>query len=236
MSETARKEWRQELQAVVAELTRLEGEVVRFLTTFGQGLDQLRDQVQSLLAAPGSADRPAPATAARARVRPPAPVAGAEPSLPAASRVAPLDPGSDVGEAATAPVAEEGPRGRVLIIDDEAFILTVTRDILQASGFEVLTAKNGIEGIEQAQREHPDVIILDVMMSGIDGYETCRRLKKDEGTRDITVIMLTALENEKFNSKAFQAGAEWTITKSLDPAKLISTVGLAMSSHRRKGD
>ena len=236
MSETVRKESRQELKAVVAELTRLEGEVVRFLTTFGQALDHLRDQVQSLLAPPGSAGSPAPATAARARVRHPAPVAGAEPSLPAASRVAPLDPGSDVGEAATAPVAEEGPRGRVLIIDDEAFILTVTRDVLQASGFEVLTAKNGIEGIEQARREHPDVIILDVMMSGMDGYETCRRLKKDEGTRDIAVIMLTALENEKFNSKAFQAGAEWTVTKSLDPARLISTVGLAMSSHRRKGD
>jgi CheY-like chemotaxis protein len=235
MSETVRKESRQELKAVAAELERLEGEVVRFLTTFGQALDQLREQVQSLLAAPGLAEAPAPA-AARAWVRPSAPVAAAEPSLPAASRVSPLDLGSDVGEAATAPVAEEGPRGRVLIIDDEAFILTVTRDILQASGFEVLTAKNGIEGVEQAQRGHPDVIILDVMMSGIDGYETCRRLKKDEGTRDIAVIMLTALENEKFNSKAFQAGAEWTITKSLDPAKLISTVGLAMSSHRRKGD
>ncbi len=236
MSETVRKESRQELKAVVAELERLEGEVVRFLTTFGQALDQLREQVQSLLAAPGLAEAPAPATAARAWVRPSAPVAAAEPSLPAASPAAPPAPGPDVGEAATAPAAEEGPRGRVLIIDDEAFILTVTRDILQASGFEVLTAKNGIEGIEQAQREHPDVIILDVMMSGIDGYETCRRLKKDEGTRDIAVIMLTALENEKFNSKAFRAGAEWTITKSLDPAKLISTVGLAMSSHRRKGD
>jgi len=236
MSGTGRKEWRQELQAVVAELTRLEGEVVRFLTTFGQGLDQLRDQVQSLFAAPGSADPPAPATAARARVRRPARVAAAEPPLPAASPAAPPVPGPDVGEAAAAPAAEEGPRGRVLIIDDEAFILTVTRDILQASGFEVFTAKNGTEGIEQARREHPDVIILDVMMSGMDGYETCRRLKKDEGTRDIAVIMLTALENEKFNSKAFQAGAEWTVTKSLDPARLISTVGLAMSSHRRKGD
>lgn len=236
MSETVRKESRQELKAVVAELTRLEGEVVHFLTTFGQALDQLREQVQSLLAAPGLVEAPAPATAARAWVRPPAPVVAAEPSLPAASPAAPPAPGPDVGEAATAPAAEEGPRGRVLIIDDEAFILTMTRDILQASGFEVLTAKNGIEGIEQARREHPDVIILDVMMSGMDGYETCRRLKKDEGTRDIAVIMLTALENEKFNSKAFQAGAEWTITKSLDPAKLVSTVGLAMSSHRRKGD
>jgi len=236
MSETVRKESRQELKAVAAELERLEGEVVRFLTTFGQALDQLREQVQSLLAAPGLAEAPAPTTAARAWVRPSAPVAAAELSLPAASPAAPPAPGPDVGEAATAPAAEEGPRGRVLIIDDEAFILTVTRGILQASGFEVLTAKNGIEGVEQARREHPDVIILDVMMSGIDGYETCRRLKKDEGTRDIAVIMLTALENEKFNSKAFQAGAEWTITKSLDPAKLISTVGLAMSSHRRKGD
>ncbi|MGH7376593.1 MAG: hypothetical protein ACREKK_04150, partial [Candidatus Methylomirabilales bacterium] len=63
MSGTVRKESRQELQAVVAELTRLEGEVVRFLTTFGQALDQLRDQVQSLLAPPGSAEAQAPATA-----------------------------------------------------------------------------------------------------------------------------------------------------------------------------
>ncbi|HEU5394922.1 MAG TPA: histidine kinase, partial [Candidatus Methylomirabilis sp.] len=65
--------------------------------------------------------------------------------------------------------------------------------------------------------------------------ETCRRLKRDEATRDAAVVMLTALEKEQFNTKAFKAGAEWTVTKSLDPAKLISTVGLAMDSRRRKG-
>jgi CheY-like chemotaxis protein len=73
------------------------------------------------------------------------------------------------------------------------------------------------------------------MMSGIDGYETCRRLKREEATRDAAVVMLTALEKEQFNTKAFKAGAGWTVTKSLDPAKLISTVGLAMDSRRRKG-
>lgn len=232
MDETARKDWGQELHAVVAELTRLEGEVVHFLTSFGQALDQLRDQVQLLLAARGSAAPPATARGARARARPPAPAA--ESSPPAPSPAAAPAPEPDVGDAGTTPAAEEGPRGRVLIIDDETFIVTVIREMLEASGFEVLTAKNGIEGIEQARRGRPDVIILDVMMSGIDGYETCRRLKKDEDTRDIAIIMLTALENEKFNTKAFQAGAEWTVNKSLDPAKLISTVGLAMSSHRRK--
>ncbi|MGH7394846.1 MAG: response regulator, partial [Candidatus Methylomirabilales bacterium] len=164
---------------------------------------------------------PAPPTAAPVQVQPPAPVAAAKPS-PAAAPAA----------AGTAPA--EGPRGRVLIIDDEAFIRTVIGDTLAASGFEVFTAKNGLEGIEQARRERPDVIILDVMMSGIDGYETCRRLKGEESTKDIAVMMLTALENEKLNTRAFQAGAAWTITKSLDPAKLISTVGLAMSSRRRK--
>ena len=233
MSETPPKEWRQELQAVAAELERLEGEVVHFITTFGQALDRLREQVQLLLAAPKPVGRPAPPAAAPVQVRPPAPVAAAKPSLAAAPRAAAPTPAPAVGEAAGTTPAEVS-RGRVLIIDDEAFIRTVIGDTLAASGFEVFTAKNGLEGIEQARREHPDVIILDVMMSGIDGYETCRRLKGDESTKDIAIMMLTALENEKFNTRAFQAGAAWTITKSLDPAKLISTVGLAMSSRRRK--
>ncbi|MBI3003607.1 MAG: response regulator, partial [candidate division NC10 bacterium] len=143
-------------------------------------------------------------------------------------------PPADEGGAAAPAAEEEGPRGRVLLVDDEAFILTVIRDMFEAKGFEVLTAKNGLEGITQARQGNPDVIVLDVMMSGIDGYETCRRLKKDEHTKDIPVIMLTALENEKFDTKAFQAGAAWTVRKSLDPAKLVSTVGLALSSRRRK--
>jgi CheY-like chemotaxis protein len=233
MSDTPPKEWRQELQAVAAELERLEGEVVHFITTFGQALDRLREQVQFLLVAPKPAGGPAPPAAAPVQVRPPAPVAATKPSLAAAPRAAAPTPAPADGQAAGTTPAE-GPRGRVLIIDDEAFIRTVIRDTLAASGFEVFTAKNGLEGIEQARREHPDVIILDVMMSGIDGYETCRRLKADENTRDIAVMMLTALENEKLNTRAFQVGAAWTITKSLDPAKLISTVGLAISSRPRK--
>lgn len=220
MGQTARKEGWEALHAVAAELERLEGDVVRFLTTFGQALDQLREQVVLLQAGP--------APAAEAKRSPAAPVPAAPPAAQAAG---------DGAAAAPDPpkAAAEGPRGRILIIDDEAFILTVIRDVLRATGFEVLTAKNGLDGIQTAQREHPDVIILDVMMSGIDGYETCRRLKRDEATRDVAVIMLTALEKEQFNTKAFKAGAQWTVTKSLDPAKLISTVGLAMDSRRRKG-
>lgn len=219
MSERPRKDRKQELQAVAAELARLEGEVVHFLTTFGQALDSLREQVELLLAAPAPAAPAAPAATSRPRAAPtPAPATAESPT----------------GGAAAPAADEEGPRGRVLLVDDEAFILTVVRDMFEAKGFEVLTAKNGLEGIAQAKQGNPDVIVLDVMMSGIDGYETCRRLKKDEQTKDIPVIMLTALENEKFDAKAFQAGAAWTVRKSLDPDKLVSTVGLALSSRRRQ--
>jgi len=202
MSETGPRKWGQELQVVLAELTRLEGEAVQFLTTWGRALAQLRERVQVLSAAPP----PPPA--------PPTPPEG--------------------GQVAPAPVSAEPP-GRVLIIDDEAFMLTVIRDRLKASGFEVLTAKNGTGGIEQAKTHHPDVIVLDVMMSGMDGYETCRRLKRDEATREIAIIMLTGLDKDGLHIKATQAGAEWTVTKSLDTAKLISTIGFALQSRRRMG-
>jgi DNA-binding response OmpR family regulator len=89
-------------------------------------------------------------------------------------------------------------------------------------------------GIEQAKKHHPDVIVLDVMMSGMDGYETCRRLKRDEATRGITIIMLTALDKDGLHIKASQAGADWTVTKALDTAKLINTIGFALQGRRRK--
>ena len=152
---------------------------------------------------------------------PPPPPAPAPPTPPAGGEVAPAPVSADL-------------RGRVLIIDDEAFILAMVRDRLKASGFEVLTAKNGTGGIEQAKQHHPDVIVLDVMMSGMDGYETCRRLKRDETTREIAVIMLSALDKDGLHIKASQVGADWTVTKSLDPAKLINTIGLALQSRRRK--
>lgn len=203
MNETGPKKFGQELQAVLAEITRLEGEAVQFMATWGRALAQLRERVQVLTAAP------------------PSPRAPAHPTPPEGGQVAP------------APMSAE-PRGRVLIIDDEAFILTVVRDRLQASGFDVLTAKNGTVGIELAKKHHPDVIVLDVMMSGMDGYETCRRLKRDEATRGITIIMLTALDKDGLHIKASQAGADWTVTKALDPAKLINTIGFALQGRRRK--
>lgn len=204
MSESSPTKWGQELQAVLAELTRLEGEAVQFLTTWGRALTQLRERVQVFFATAPSPPAPGLFTSPRG------------------------------GQVAPAPLSAE-PLGRVLIIDDEAFMLTVVRDRLRASGFEVLTAKDGTAGIEQAKKHHPDLIVLDVMMSGMDGYETCRRLKRDEATKEISIIMLTGLDKDGLHIKASQAGAEWTATKSLDPAKLISMIGVALQSRSRKG-
>ena len=85
----------------------------------------------------------------------------------------------------------------LLIVDDNPTNLGVLTDYLEEQGFEILSAEDGYVGLEIAQFAQPDMILLDVMMPGIDGFETCRRLKGDEKTQDIPVIFMTALESTK---------------------------------------
>jgi CheY-like chemotaxis protein len=81
---------------------------------------------------------------------------------------------------------------RVLCIDDDIAQLTVMSGILKNNGYEVETAKNGPDGITKARDWNPSLIILDIMMPGMDGFEVCRHLKKDDVTKNIAVLMLTA--------------------------------------------
>ena len=86
------------------------------------------------------------------------------------------------------------PEGQtILMVDDTPANLGVLAHVLEESGLQVLVAQDGEEAIARARRAHPDLILLDVMMPGIDGFETCRRLKSLEETRDIPVIFMTAL-------------------------------------------
>ena len=83
-------------------------------------------------------------------------------------------------------------KGNILVVDDSPLVLDVISKFLSANGFGVLTAGDGIEAIEKAYRELPDLIVLDVMMPRMNGYQTCRLLKSDSETRSIPIIMLTA--------------------------------------------
>lgn len=112
----------------------------------------------------------------------------------------------------------------ILIVDDEPDIVKTVKDLLYSEGFEVLTAPNGKEGIVEAKESHPDLILLDVMMPKMDGFETLKRLKKDPLTLDIPIFMLTVRGTPKDVQQGIRHYAEKYITKPFDPEKLIHEI------------
>lgn len=115
-------------------------------------------------------------------------------------------------------------KATILIVDDNHTNLNVLVDYLEEFGFEALVATNGERAIQQAQRFPPDLILLDVLMPGIDGFETCQRLKAEETTRDIPVIFMTALTDVKHKVAGFEVGAVDYVTKPFQQAELLARV------------
>ena len=109
----------------------------------------------------------------------------------------------------------------LLIVDDTAANLGVIASHLEDSGFEIVIAQSGEDGIKRAQRTLPDLILLDVMMPGIDGFETCKRLKADAQTADIPVIFMTALAVTTDKVSGFEAGGVDYITKPIQVAEVL---------------
>lgn len=104
-------------------------------------------------------------------------------------------------------------RPLVLVVDDDENLLELVRDILGGRKIDALIATNGFEGVELARERRPDLVVLDVMMPGLDGYKTCALLKQDPDLKGIPVLMFTAGEAVKFNERAFQAGAAFCLAK-----------------------
>jgi DNA-binding response OmpR family regulator len=113
---------------------------------------------------------------------------------------------------------------KVLVIDDEAPIRLLCRVNLEAEGMEVLEAVDGQEGLEQAQTERPDVILLDVMMPGMDGWEVLRRLLEDERTREIPIVFLTARAELRDRARGLELGGVDYVTKPFNPTELAPLV------------
>ncbi len=105
---------------------------------------------------------------------------------------------------------------RILIVDDTPNNITLLFEYLEEAGFDLFTAESGEKALDVVQEVHPDLILLDVMMPGIDGFETCRRLKREKATQDIPVIFMTVLTSEIDKVKGFLAGGVDYITKPLN--------------------
>lgn len=112
---------------------------------------------------------------------------------------------------------------KILFVDDEPVIVKIMKSRLQANHFEVETAFNGKEALELARNSSPDLILLDIFMPGMDGYDVCRSLKKDPLTCHIPVILFTASQEDKFIERGLHAGAEEVINKPF-VAELLETI------------
>lgn len=113
---------------------------------------------------------------------------------------------------------------RILVIEDEHHISGLVKVILEKKGFEVLQAFSGQEGIEASKKEMPDLIILDVMMPNMDGFEVARRLGKMEETKNIPIMMLSSAAQFKDRMKGIESGAVDYITKPFDKNELATKV------------
>jgi two-component system, OmpR family, alkaline phosphatase synthesis response regulator PhoP len=124
-------------------------------------------------------------------------------------------------------------KGKVLVVDDEVNITQILEFSIGAEGFEVITAQNGEEAIEKARREQPDLIILDVMMPKIDGYEACRILKANPLTKNIPVVLLTAKGRDIDKRLGIEVGATDYIVKPFSPNRLVERINQLLSCHKK---
>ena len=115
-------------------------------------------------------------------------------------------------------------KGKILVVDDEVNITQILEFSIGAEGYEVIAAQNGEEAIDKARREQPDLIILDIMMPIIDGYEACRILKANPLTKNIPVILLTAKGRDIDKRLGYEVGATDYIIKPFSPNKLIDRI------------
>jgi DNA-binding response OmpR family regulator len=113
---------------------------------------------------------------------------------------------------------------RVLVIDDEAPIRLLCRVNLEAEGMQVLEAGDGPAGLEEARSASPDVILLDVMMPGLDGWAVAERLVEDSSTKDIPIVFLTARAELRDRARGLELGGVDYVTKPFNPVELASLV------------
>lgn len=112
----------------------------------------------------------------------------------------------------------------ILVVEDDLTTVQLIEFLLKKNKFEVLIAYNGVEALEITRKEKPDLILMDVMMPRMDGIEAIEKLKEDESTQDIPIIILSALGQEMDVMRGLQAGASGYIVKPFSPKELLDEI------------
>jgi DNA-binding response OmpR family regulator len=113
---------------------------------------------------------------------------------------------------------------KILVVDDEPDVVKMLKMRLEVNGYEVISAGEGNEGYAKAKSDAPDLILLDVMLPGMDGYQVCKLLKSDQNYQRTPIIMLTAKSQQEDRQGAEDAGADCYVTKPFDAKELLQHI------------
>jgi DNA-binding response OmpR family regulator len=119
---------------------------------------------------------------------------------------------------------------RVLVIDDETVVGTILRYAFQVGGHQTVVADGGRAGIDMARSEHPDAIVLDLMMPSVTGFEVLETLRDDESTKRVPILVLTAVTMWRERERCLSGGADMVMTKPFDPRDVAKAVDALLSS------
>jgi DNA-binding response OmpR family regulator len=125
----------------------------------------------------------------------------------------------------------DGAAPRILIVDDDPVILRLLQINFRLEGYEVDTATRGEEALERVRSNRPEIVVLDVMMPGIDGWEVLRRLKETPAAKHIPVIFLSARAQDEDRRQGYALGVDEYVTKPFDPAHLVEIVRRSLAKH-----
>ena len=118
---------------------------------------------------------------------------------------------------------------RILIIEDDRSTARLTEYTLQQAGYEATVSADGFDGLRRALSDYPDLVILDIMLPGLDGYEVCHRLRQKPETANTPVLMISAKSRQEDKDVGLKVGADDYLTKPVDPAEILAKVETLLS-------
>ncbi|MBN1824539.1 MAG: response regulator [Endomicrobiales bacterium] len=114
--------------------------------------------------------------------------------------------------------------GKILIVDDDKDTVIMLRDLLESEGYEVITAYTGARALERVREERPDLVLLDIMMPGLDGFSVCREIKSRSATRNVKVVVITSRDSGNTLQESLEHQADSFVGKPYDGKALVSRI------------